>query len=95
MSDDGVLSEFDPLAASKQSLSTSTQPTVPSQDNEKGTSTSEVSSKAGILNEFDPLTQQREADKEPAASVHVAQSTIASSASQSNNLSSQIYSTSH
>ena len=81
MSDEGVLSEFDPLAASKQSKSMSTQPTIPK---EKETSTSEVSSKAGILDEFDPLTQQREADKEPAASVHVSQSTMTSSALQSN-----------
>ena len=84
MSNDGVLSEFDPLAASKQSNSMTTQTASPSQGKEKET--------PSILDEFDPLTKQGKADKErvihsvkqtSAAPVHAAQSGLVLSTSQS------------
>lgn len=59
MSDIGVLSEFDPLAASKSAPG---QPE--SQDKENQTSaTGELSTKSSVLDEFDPLTQQGGADQ--------------------------------
>ena len=90
MSNEGVLSEFDPLTVAK---STPRQPA--SQDKEKET-TAEISTKSlSVLGEFDPLTRQGEADKGQTshsikqgstALVHSAQSTLtmATSTSQSN-----------
>lgn len=51
MSDSGVLSEFDPLAASKSAPG---QPV--SQDEDKQTSATDT--KSSVLDEFDPLTRQ-------------------------------------
>lgn len=85
MSDSGVLSEFDPLSASK---STPGQPK--DQDEEKATS--EVGTKSSVLNEFDPLTRQGGADKGQASHsvkqgstdpVHSAQSMLTMPASTS------------
>ena len=56
MSDSGVLSEFDPLSASK-----STPGQTTGQDEEKATG--EVGTKSSVLDEFDPLTRQGGADK--------------------------------
>ena len=92
MSDSAILSEFDPLSASK---STPGQPT--GQDEEKQTSaTGEVGSKSSVLDEFDPLTRQGGADEGKAshsikqgstAPIHSAQSTPASTSQSSSDIS--------
>jgi hypothetical protein len=70
MSDSGVLSEFDPLAASKSAPG---QPV--SQDKDKQTSATDT--KSSVLDEFDPLTRQGEAVTGQAASRTVKQDSAA------------------
>lgn len=84
MSDQGVLSEFDPLTAAERT------PGQPASQNKEKEAKDEGSTKAmSVLDEFDPLTRQGGADKGQTsqqgltAPAHSAQTTLAMAASTS------------
>ena len=90
MSDNGAVSEFDPLAVPK---STPGQSALPNKDEKRDATANEISTKSTVLDEFDPLTNQEEAKKgqvshfikqSSATPVATAQTTITLSTSQSN-----------